>query len=134
MTTDAASPAALDGITVLDLTAHIAGPYSTKLLADLGARVIKVERPGGDPIRGFGPWLDDEPGIERSGSYQFLNTNKESIVLDLKSEGGREVLERLLTVADVVVTSYPPAVAERLNLTPDALREVSDVNVLSLTN
>ena len=132
--TAAATPTALDGITVLDLTAHIAGPYATKLLADLGARVIKVERPGGDPIRGFGPWLGDEPGIERSGSHQFLNTNKESIVLDLKSAGGREVLERLLPRADVVVTSYPPAVAERLGLTPDAVREAADVNVLSLTN
>ncbi len=134
MTADAATPTALDGITVLDLTAHIAGPYATKLLADLGARVIKVERPGGDPIRGFGPWLGDEPGIERSGSHQFLNTNKESIVLDLKSAGGREVLERLLPRADVVVTSYPPAVAERLGLMPDAVREAADVNVLSLTN
>ncbi len=134
MTTDAAAPAALDGITVLDLTAHIAGPYSTKLLADLGARVIKVERPGGDPIRAFGPWLNDEPGPERSGTYQFFNTNKESIVLDLKSDGGREALERLLPLADVAVTSYPPAVAERLDLTPDALRGVADVNVLSLTN
>ena len=134
MTTDAAAPAALDGITVLDLTGHIAGPYSTKLLADLGARVIKVERPGGDPIRTFGPWLNDEPGLERSGAYQFLNTNKESIVLDLKSDGGREALERLLPLADVAVTSYPPVVAERLGLTPDALRAVADVNVLSLTN
>ncbi len=134
MTTDAATPAALDGITVLDLTAHIAGPYSTKLLADLGARVIKIERPGGDPIRAFGPWLNDEPGIERSGTYQFLNTNKESIVLDLKSDGGREALASLLPLADVAVTSYPPAVAERLGLTPDALRGMADVNVLSLTN
>ncbi len=134
MTTDAAAPAALDGITVLDLTGHIAGPYSTKLLADLGARVIKIERPGGDPIRAFGPWLNDEPGPERSGTYQFLNTNKESIVLDLKSDGGREVLERLLPLADVAVTSYPPAVAERLDLKPDALRGLADVNVLSLTN
>lgn len=134
MTTDAAAPAALDGITVLDLTAHIAGPYSTKLLADLGARVIKVERPGGDPIRAFGPWLNDEPGLERSGTYQFLNTNKESIVLDLKSDGGREALERLLPLADVAVTSYPPVVAERLGLTPDDIRGMADVNVLSLTN
>ncbi len=134
MTTDAAAPAALDGITVLDLTGHIAGPYSTKLLADLGARVIKVERPGGDPIRAFGPWLNDEPGLERSGTYQFLNTNKESIVLDLKSDGGREALERLLPLADVAVTSYPPVVAERLGLTPDAIRGMADVNVLSLTN
>ena len=134
MTTDAAAPAALDGITVLDLSGHIAGPYSTKLLADLGARVIKVERPGGDPIRAFGPWLNDEPGPESSGTYQFLNTNKESIVLDLKSDGGREALERLLPLADIAVTSYPPAVAERLDLTPDALLGVADVNVLSLTN
>ncbi len=134
MTTEADTPAALDGITVLDLTAHIAGPYATKLLADLGARVIKVERPGGDPTRGFGPWLNDEPGIERSGSHQFLNTNKESIVLDLKHPAGREALERLLPQADIVVTSYPPAVGERLGLTPDAIREVADVNVLTLTN
>ena len=134
MTTDAAAPAALDCITVLDLTAHIAGPYSTKLLADLGARVIKVERPGGDPIRAFGPWLNDEPGLERSGAYQFLNTNKESIVLDLKSDGGREALERLLPLADIAVTSYPPVVAEHLKLTPDDIRAVADVNVLSLTN
>ena len=135
MTTAAAdAPAALDGVTVLDLTAHVAGPYATKLLADLGARVIKVERPGGDPIRAFGPWLGDEPGIERGGSHQFLNTNKESIVLDLKSAGGREALQRLLPRADVAVTSYPPAVAERLGLTPDALREAADVNVLTLTN
>ena len=131
---DDSAPAALDGVTVLDLTAHIAGPYATKLLADLGARVIKVERPDGDPIRGFGPWLDDERGLERSGAYQFLNTNKESIVIDLKTGGGREALDRLLPLADIVATSYPPLVAERLGLTPDAIRALADVNVLSLTN
>ncbi len=126
--------AALEGVTVLDLTAHIAGPYATKLLADLGARVIKIERPGGDPARAFGPWLGDEPGIERSGTYQFLNTNKQSVVLDLKSAAGRAVLARLVPLADLVVVGQPPAVAERLHTTPEALREVADVNVLSLTN
>ena len=59
---------ALDGVTVADLTAHVAGPYATKLLADLGARVVKVERPGGDPARALGPWLDDEPGPDRGGA------------------------------------------------------------------
>ena len=127
-------PGALDGVTVLDLTAHIAGPYATKLLADLGARVIKIERPGGDPARALGPWLDGEPGPERSGTWQFLNTNKQSIVLDLKTAAGREVLERLLPRASIAVISYPPAVAERLDATPEALREIADVNVLSLTN
>lgn len=119
---------------MLDLTAHIAGPYATKLLADLGARVIKIERPGGDPARAFRPWLGDEPGIERSGTYQFLNTNKQSVVLDLKSAAGRAVLDRLVPLADLVVVGQPPAVAERLHTTPEALREVADVNVLSLTN
>ena len=102
---------ALEGLTVLDFTSHIAGPYATKLLADLGARVIKVERPGGDISRGLGPWLGDTPGIERSGTYQFLNTNKESVVLDLKKAGAGTVLDRLTAEADLVVTSSPPAEA-----------------------
>ncbi len=129
-----AEAGALDGVTVVDLTAHVAGPYATKLLADLGAHVVKIERPGGDPARALGPWLDDEPGPDRGGAWQFLNTNKESIVLDLKTAGGREVLERLLPRASVVVVGHAPAVAERLRTTPDDLRAVADVNVLSITN
>jgi crotonobetainyl-CoA:carnitine CoA-transferase CaiB-like acyl-CoA transferase len=125
---------ALEGLTIIDLTSHIAGPYTTKLLADLGARVIKVERPGGDPSRALGPFLADEPGTERSGTYQFLNTNKESIVLDLKRPRGREALLRLLPRADLVVGSFTPVVSERLHLTYDELRAVSDVPLVSLTN
>ena len=125
---------ALEGITVVDLTGHIAGPYATKLLADLGARVIKVERPGGDPARTLGPWLGDERGVERSGTYQFLNTNKESIVVDLKQPAGRALMTRLAERADLVVTGYPPAVAERLRLTPEEIRAEADVNVLAITN
>jgi len=125
---------ALESLTVLDFTSHIAGPYATKLLADLGARVIKVERPGGDPSRRLGPWLGDEPGIERSGTYQFLNTNKESIVLDLKKERGREIARDLVRKADLVVFAYPPAVAERLGLTYDTVKQWKDIPVLSITN
>lgn len=125
---------ALDGITVLDFTSHIAGPYSTKLLADLGARVIKVERPGGDCARATGPWLKDEPGTERSATYQFLNTNKESIVLDLKTEGGQAVVDALLPKVDLVVESFPPAVAEQLNLTYERVAFKSPASMVSLTN
>ena len=125
---------ALEGITVVDFTAHIAGPYATKVLADLGARVIKVERPVGDCARRLPPFFADEPGPERSGTYQFLNTNKESVVLDLKSRESREVVRRLVERADLVVTSWPPAVAERLRLTYEELRALADVPVLTLTN
>src|SRR5215218_826461 len=101
---------ALTGITVLDMTSHIAGPYTTKLLADLGARVIKVERPGGDPARRLGPFLHDQPGPERSATFQFLNTNKESIVLDLTRPEPRAVVYDLARQSDRDETSVPPAV------------------------
>ncbi len=125
---------ALEGLTVLDLTAHIAGPYATKLMADLGARVIKVERPGGDPSRALGPWLADEPGIERSGTYQFLNTNKESIVLELKSAEGQAIIDDLLPRADLVVLGMPPSVSERLDLTYDRISRLAHVPVVSVTD
>jgi crotonobetainyl-CoA:carnitine CoA-transferase CaiB-like acyl-CoA transferase len=125
---------ALTGITILDLTSHITGPYATKVLADLGARVIKVERPGGDPARQLGPFLHDQPGPERSATFQFLNTNKESLVLDLTQEEARAVVYELARQADLVVTSFPPAVAERLSMDPSTLREQADVPVLAITN
>jgi crotonobetainyl-CoA:carnitine CoA-transferase CaiB-like acyl-CoA transferase len=125
---------ALTGITILDLTSHIAGPYTTKLLADLGARVIKVERPGGDPARRLGPFLHDQPGPERSATYQFLNTNKESIVLDLTRPESKAAVYDLARRADLVVTSFPPAVAERLSMDPASLRAHADVPVLAITN
>ena len=125
---------ALAELTVLDLTAHIAGPYATKLLADLGARVIKIERPGGDPARALPPFLADAPGPERSAIFQFLNTNKESVVLDLARPPGRAALHRLLPRADLVVTASPPAVAARLGVDPEALRTRADVPVLAITN
>ena len=77
---------ALSHIKVLDFTTHVAGPYCTKLLADYGADVIKVERPGvGDSARAMGPFPGDIPHPEKSGLFLHLNTNKRSIPLDLKS-------------------------------------------------
>jgi crotonobetainyl-CoA:carnitine CoA-transferase CaiB-like acyl-CoA transferase len=107
---------AFDDVRILDLTQHIAGPYATRLLADLGADVIKIERPGGDPTRGLGPFKGDEEAPERSGTFFYLNCNKRSVVLDLKREAGREALARLAARADLVIESYKPGVLERLGI------------------
>jgi crotonobetainyl-CoA:carnitine CoA-transferase CaiB-like acyl-CoA transferase len=108
---------AFDDITVLDLTHHIAGPYATRLLADFGANVIKVERPGGDPARRLPPFKGEDDGSgERSGLFFYLNCNKRSIVLDLKSDAGREALLALVDKADLVVESFRPGVMDRLGI------------------
>ena len=92
----------LSHLTVLDLTANVPGPFCSMTLGDLGARVITVEPPGGDPLR-------HSPGM-----WAALNRGKESISLDLKSRAGREVLRRLAARADVVLEGWRPGVAERL--------------------
>ena len=97
----------LEGVTVLDLTEHIAGPYCTKLFADFGADVIKVEPPGGDPSRSVGPWYQGVPGVERSGTFFYFNTNKRSLVLDQEHDGAGTVIERLIQRADLVIESQP---------------------------
>jgi CoA:oxalate CoA-transferase len=102
--------APLDGITVLDLTHVLAGPFSTQCLQDLGARVIKVERPGtGDDTRAFPPFVQGE-----SAYFATLNAGKQSIALDLKAKADRAILDRLLIRADVLVENYRPGVMERL--------------------
>src|SRR5207247_2271460 len=105
---------ALDDLVVLDLTQHVAGPYATKLLADLGAEVIKVEPPWGDSARRLPPFAGDQPHPERSGLFAYLNTNKRSVVLDLHSTVGKEALHRLAERADVVVESFAPGTLDRL--------------------
>src|SRR5512139_905836 len=99
-------PGPLDGLTVLDLSEYICGPYATKLLADFGADVIKVERPGGDPARRLGPFPGGIPDPERSGTFFYFNTNKRCIELDLKSGEGRQTFLNLLDRADAVVESF----------------------------
>ena len=82
---------ALEGIKVVEFGELISAPYCGKLFADYGADVLKVERsPEGDPARSWGPFPDDQPDIEKSGVYHFLNTNKRSAQLDIDSEAGRE--------------------------------------------
>ena len=105
------------GITVLEIADFIAGPYCARLLADLGARVIKVEPPhGGDSARNYGPFPDDVPNRERSGLYLLHNTNKESITLDPSSPRGRELLARLAASADLLVEDTPPGTMRELGL------------------
>jgi CoA:oxalate CoA-transferase len=107
----------LDGTFVVDLTRVLAGPYCTMVLADLGARVIKVEPPGrGDDARQIGPFL-----AGRSAYFVSLNRGKESIALDLKADEDRAVFEALLARADVLVENYRPGVMARLGYGWDAL-------------
>jgi crotonobetainyl-CoA:carnitine CoA-transferase CaiB-like acyl-CoA transferase len=106
----------LSGLTVLDLTQYITGPYATKLLADYGADVIKIERPGGDPARRLGPFPADKPHPEKSGTFFFFNTNKRSVVVDLRRATGREVLGRLVGRADLVVESFRPGALDALGV------------------
>ena len=115
--------AALGGIRVLDLTHHIAGPYCTKLLADFGADVIKIERPDqGDPCRRMGPFPHDQPHPEKSLLFAYLNTNKRGITLDLKAEAGTRIFHALLNETDLVVENFSPRVMPSLGLDYESLR------------
>jgi crotonobetainyl-CoA:carnitine CoA-transferase CaiB-like acyl-CoA transferase len=119
----------LTGITVLDLSAYIAGPYGCSLLADLGAEVIKIEPPTGDTLRNY-------PSTLEGDSRAFLGTNrsKRGIVLDLKKPEGMAILRRLVKKADVFVHNFRPSVPKRLGIDYDALRELkSDLIYVALT-
>ena len=115
MSTDTAP---LGGLTVLDFTRVLSGPYCTMLLADMGARVIKLEQPGrGDDTRGWGP-----PFVNGESAYFLsINRNKESLTLDLKQPSARPILGSLLARADVVVENFRPGTMERLGLSYQAL-------------
>src|SRR3954453_16494422 len=108
----------LHGITVLDFTRVLSGPYCTMLLADMGARVIKIEQPGcGDDTRAWGP-----PFVHGESAYfMSVNRNKESLALDLKAPSSRDAIAKLLDRADVVVENFRPGAMDRLGLGYDAL-------------
>ncbi|MCX5417183.1 CaiB/BaiF CoA-transferase family protein [Streptomyces sp. NBC_00059] len=109
----------LSGITVVSIEQAVAAPFATRQLADLGARVIKVERPGGgDFARRYDTTVQGE-----SSYFVWLNRSKESVTLDLKSEQGREILEELLAQADVFVQNLAPGAAARMGLGADDLAE-----------
>jgi crotonobetainyl-CoA:carnitine CoA-transferase CaiB-like acyl-CoA transferase len=110
----------LEGLKVLDLTEHMAGPFCTMILADMGAEVLKLERPGkGDSVRAWGD------GSERNAYFRYINRNKKSITLDYKQPEGRALFLKLAESADVLVENYRPTVMPRAGLGWDQLREVN---------
>lgn len=112
---------ALEGLRIIDLTRVLAGPFSTMVLADMGADVIKVENPkGGDDSRAFGPFKN---GL--SAYYMGLNRSKRSITLNLKDERGKEILKKLVEKADVLVENYRPGTMKKLGLDYEVLREIN---------
>ncbi|MQW78043.1 hypothetical protein GHK92_19425 [Nocardioides sp. dk4132] len=122
----------LSGVRVLDLSRWVAGEYATKLFADFGADVVKVEKPGeGSLTRRWGPFPDDRPDPERSALFLHLNTNKRSVALDLHDPVDRELLLGLVRDAHAVVESFRPGHLERLGLGPDVLRAANPRLVLT---
>jgi len=117
---------ALEGVKVLELCQSVAGPYCAKLLADLGAEVIKVEQPGaGDPARRRGPFPGDMPHSERSGLFLYLNTNKLGITLNVSTVTGKGIFQRLVREVDILVEDNPPQRIRELGLDYDCLREIN---------
>ena len=117
-------PAALEGVKVLDLT-DIKGQFCGKLLASLGAEVIKVEKPGGDAERMLPPFANNEPGLENSLWYASWNANKKSITLDIESKLGQEILKKLVKDADFLIESFNPGYMASLGLGYEDLEKIN---------
>ena len=112
------------GLFVVDLTRVLAGPYCAMMLADMGARVVKIEPPvKGDDSRHYGPWLTSKSGRLKSGYFISVNRGKESIALDLKADADRKVFEALLSKADVLIENYRGGTMEKLGYGYDALKD-----------
>jgi len=126
---------ALEGYKVLDLSWHISGPYCTKMLAQLGAEVIKIEKPDGDPARNMPPFFEDDPHPEKSLLFLYLNTGKKSVTLNLKTEKGREILKKLVRESDILVENFSPRVMPGLGLGFETLAEINPGLIMtSITN
>ena len=108
----------LSKVRVLDLTRMLAGPYGTQLLADMGAEIIKIEDPAGDPMRQMGPHFNQG----ESAYFLSANRGRKSVTLNLKSIEGRQTFFDLVAVSDVVFENFRPGVMERLGLTYDTLK------------
>ncbi|WP_269411515.1 CaiB/BaiF CoA transferase family protein [Lentibacillus daqui] len=117
----------LEGIKVIDLTRILSGPFCTMTLADLGADVIKIERPSGDDTRQWGPpFVEDE-----SAYFLSVNRNKKSVVLDLKKEKGKEILKDLIKDADVVVENFRPGTMDKLGIGYEELKKINPRIILA---
>lgn len=112
----------LEGIRVLDCSRVYAGPIASMLLGDLGANIWKLEPPGGDETRGWGPPFWGDPVDRRSAYFASVNRNKRSLVVNLKTDAGRALLDRLAAQCDILLHNYQPSVATELGLDPARLR------------
>ena len=116
----------MEGVRIIDLTRYTAGPFCTRILSDYGADVIKIEEPGsGDPARRMPPFYHDEPDLEKSGVFLFLNTNKRSVTLNLKTENGKAILKNLVRDADILIENFSPSVMPSLGLDYAALSAIN---------
>ena len=105
----------LDGLKILDCSQILAGPFCSMILGDMGAKVIKIEKPnGGDDIRTWGPFINGE-----SVGFMNLNRNKESIVIDFKNPEGIKIMKKLVENSDVILENYRTGTMEKLGLGPD---------------
>lgn len=144
-------PGLLEGVRVVDLTHYLSGPYCTKLLATLGAEVVKIERPGsGDPVRRLGPFANTptpvplpegegrpeaQEGAETGAWFLYLNTSKKSVTLNLKTEEGRDILRQLVGSAQIVVESFSPGTLGDLGLGyPDLQGLNTELVMTSISN
>jgi crotonobetainyl-CoA:carnitine CoA-transferase CaiB-like acyl-CoA transferase len=112
----------LRGVRVVDCSRVLAGPFATMLLADLGADVVKLEPPGGDESRGWGPPWWGDPAERRSAYFASVNRNKRSVVVDLRTDAGRDILDRLADAAELLVHNARPSSAARLGLDAERLQ------------
>lgn len=127
------NPGALAGRKVLEIT-DASGAYCGKLLADMGADVIRIEPPGGDPTRALGPFFQDQPGPDRSLFFLYMNTSKRGITLDYTRPAGHALLLKLVRQADLVVESYPPGFLARYGLGyPELAAERPGIVLTSIT-
>jgi len=116
----------LKGIKVLGVEQQVAAPYCTMMLADQGAEVIKVERPGvGDSAREMAPILKNEAGETTSGYFMRFNRNKKSVCIDMKKPEGIEVLKELISKVDIVVENFRPGMMEKLGIDYEAIKKIN---------
>ena len=120
------TPQALSNVKVIEFSDFISGPYCGKLLSNMGAQVIKVEKPGlGDKARSYGPFPQHIPHPEKSGLFLFLNTNKSGITLDVASADGLKIFQELIKWADILIEDHSVKEIERLGLTYAALKKIN---------
>ena len=115
----------LNGVKVLEYCSFIAGPHCAKMLADLGADVIKIEKPEGDCARKQGPYLHDEVNPETSGIFLYENTNKKGVTLNLETATGREIFKKLVKDTDILIEDTKAGTMESLGLGYDVLKQIN---------